>query len=32
MIRKNALKYAKKNLDIEINIKNILKFYNEIIK
>ena len=32
MIRKNALKYAKKNLDIEINIKNILKFYKEIIK
>ncbi len=32
MIRENALKYAKKNLDIEINIKNILKFYKEIIK
>jgi len=31
MIRKNALKYAKKNLDIEINIKNILKFYKQII-
>ena len=31
MIRKNALKYAKKNLDIEINIKNILKFYKKII-
>ena len=31
MIRKNALKYSKKNLDIEINIKNILKFYKQII-
>ena len=30
LIRKKALKYAQKNLDIEINIKNILKFYKKI--
>ena len=29
-IRKKALKYAQKNLDIEINIKKILKFYKKI--
>ena len=30
LIRKKALKYAQKNLDIEINIKKILKFYKKI--
>ena len=32
IIRKKALKYAQKNLDIKINMKKILKFYKEIIK
>lgn len=31
-IRKNALKYAQKNLDIKINIKKILKFYKKIVQ
>ncbi len=30
LIRKKALKYAKKNLDIKLNIKKILKFYKNI--
>ena len=30
LIRKKALKYAQKNLDIGVNIKNILKFYKKI--
>ncbi len=31
LIRKKALKYAKKNLDIQINMKKIINFYKEII-
>ena len=30
IIRKKSLKYAKENLDIEINMKKIQKFYNKI--
>ena len=32
IIRKKALKYAKKNLDINLNINNILKFYRNVNK
>ena len=31
LIRKKALKYAKKNLDIQINMKKIINFYKKII-